>query len=414
MSVFGAPLTITLTAAGTTEVTGTLPAGTNAVMVVCTMAASAASQFPSYSIGFATPTEQMAGGLNPAYRTTSGTQQGNAQWHNARVGFATQAAVATARDVQVTTFSGTTLGLTKSGTTFADVTCTVYPIVASSTPDLREGTGLTTAGTALTASSLPLTPGALLFVGTSNGSNGGTAVPRLMFGMAVSASSRWGVAIAQDWNTNPSNVVSRVRNDRIAPVYRNVSNLFSYASGQYDVGSMTSDGYTITQNAGTGAEKFAVMAIPGSFALLTGDVRASTGTEDTTGAGITPSSGLFALSAFTTANDTQTDSFSLSLGGGTVAGQRVTSIQNPDNTATPQPTVASTSGAVLQGADASGQTSLANIDAFLADGVRLNWTDADATAGLWAALVSGGAPSGPSAAAIHDYLTLNGLVPFGV
>jgi hypothetical protein len=396
MSVFHAPITITLTAAGTTEVTGTIPTGTNAVIVVCTMPAASNFLYPSYSVGFATAAAQMAGGINPGFRSTSGVQQGNAQWNNAAIGFASQPSVNTATAVTVTTFSGTTLGLTKAGASQADVTCSIYPIVASSTPDLREGTTLSTSGTTLTASSLPLTPGALLVIGTDNSGNGASALPRLYFGLATSPSSRWGVGLAQAWNVNPSDVVSRVRTDRLAPIYRNISNAISYASGQLDVGSMTSDSYTITQNAGAGTTKFAVLAIPGTFALLTGDVRASTGTEATTGAGFEPSSALFALSAFTTTTDTETDNFSLSIGAGTLASQRVANIQNPDNTATPNPTVASTSGAVLQGANSSGQTSLADIDSFDADGFTLDWTDADATAGLWAALVSEAAASGPA------------------
>ena len=396
MSVFHAPITITLTAAGTTEVTGTIPSGTNAVIVVCTMPAAANFQYPSYSVGFGTPTAQMAGGMNPGYRTTSGTQQGNAQWHNALIGFATQGSVSTAREVSITSFSGTTLGLTKNGATYADVTCTVYPIVASETPDLTEGTGLNSSGTPLTKTGLAFQPGALLFLSTANGGNVASSVPRLTFGMAVSAASRWGATLAANWNVNPSNVVSRVRTDRVGPVYLNIGNAFSYPAGQLDVGSVTSDGYTITQNATTTIIKFAVLALPGTFALLTGDVRATTGTEATTGAGFEPSSGLFVLSAFTTTTDTETDNFSLSIGGGTLASQRVADIQNPDNTATPNPTVASTSGAVMRGSNTSGQTSLANIDSFDADGFTLDWTDADATAGLWAALVSEAAASGPA------------------
>jgi hypothetical protein len=395
MSVFHAPITITLTAAGTSEVTGTIPSGTNAVIVVCTMPAAANFQYPSYSVGFATAAAQMASGINPGFRTTSGSQQGNAQWDDGAVGFATQSGVSAASIITVTTFTGTTLGLTKANATYANVTCTVYPIVATSTPDITLGNGINGAGNALVKTGLAFQPGALLYISCGASANNATNGPRLNFGMATSASAEWSVGVSAEWNQNPSDVVSRVLTDRIGPVYRDN---FTYAASQFAVSAIASDGYTIEQVTSSNQLniKFAILALPGTFALLTGDVRASTGTEATTGAGFAPSSAFFALSALTTATDTPVDGWSLSLGGGTLAAQRVADIQNPDNTATPNPTPASTSGAVMRGSNTSGQTSLANIDSFDADGFTLDWTDADATAGLWAALVSEAAASGPA------------------
>jgi hypothetical protein len=415
MSVFAAPFTIVLPAASTSEVLGVLPVGTTAAVIVSTTSITGAFQYPGKFIGFLTPSAQMMAGVNPMFVPTAGNQPGGVSWHNARVGAGSVSGVSTVRFITATTFAGTSLGLTKDGVTAADVTFTIYPIVSDGACDLREGSGLVSAGTALTVTDLPIAAQrGFLYLTGDQGANGTATGARITFAFAASPSSQWGVAIAQDWNVNPSNALSRVLTDRLGPSYGLSGPNVVHRAGRYSLGSVSPTGYTITQNAATTNSRFAVLAIPGNFAVLQGVVPSAAGLHDTDGAGFTPSSGLFALSAFTTTNDVEADSYSLSLGGGTIDGQRVSRIQNPDNTSTPQPTVAALGGAVLQGANASGQTSLANIDAFLADGVRLNWTDADATPGLWAALVSGGAPpapSGPSPAAIQYYRRLNGLTP---
>lgn len=350
--------------------------------LICLIGAGTAVQErPSFSVGFSDGTTQCSG----AWRMTPGATAGeNTMFRDAAVGSTWN--TFTERTFAITGFTsdGFTFSISGGalqGTTVArflvfggaDVSAHVRRSIQSSTGSPHSQTGLGFQPTALIGA-FSQVGGAIAFNTLANSGNVSLAV-------FDGTNKRAHIAAAEELAA-AANTGSAARTGD--PLTADATGLALVSN--VGITSLNTDGYTWSQSNGSNTATLWLALSGISARVLATTVPAATGNVGLTGAGFMPT-GAMVIASPSATSATLSDTARLSIGFRSQTTSTVSGLVNTDTLDPTEPQVLSRSDAVVYGIDRTGTNTfadrcVASIVSYDSDGLTLNWSDADATAGL--------------------------------
>lgn len=377
--------------------------GTPKGLICLVGAGTAIQERPSFSVGFADGTTQ----CNAAWRMTpSATPEDHSIFNNSRMGSTWNTFVERTFTLTAFTSDGFTFSIdggSLEGATVvrflvfggSGVSAHVRRSIQSSTGSPHSQTGLIFQPTALV--------GLFSQVGGSVSFNALQGFGQASIAVFDGTNKRAHIAAGENL-VAAANTASAARTGD--PLTLSASS-FALASN-IGITSLNSDGYTWSQSDGSNTVTMWLALAGISVKVLTTTVPAATGTVALTGAGFQPTGALVLASPTATAA-TFSDTARLSVGFQSQTTPTVSALVHTDTLDPSEPQVLSRSNAVVYGIDRTGTNTfadrcVASVQSYDSDGLTLNWTDADATAGLVSVLAfRASADASAGASKFRDY-----------
>jgi hypothetical protein len=385
---------------GTTPKAVSLPSGFD-LKAVLFLSQQVESTSRTISLGAATGTSAQAGTyFRDAARTSGNTVASSIQSDASAVVSGNSAYYGT-----VTAWSSTGFSMTMDRTMDAATTMNVMALCiggASVSADLRSLQLLASSGDT-TVSGLGFDPVLI----ASGGINSAT-----LNGLINDAKGAFGVSVGTTEHCVSPFAQNGVATSDSATNYRRDALLRMLSSSSSELHTVTvahgTGGYTLTQSA-SGNRRIWVLSVGGiEAAVLSGAIPNATGTQSFTGAGFSPDASLvFGAPLVTSVGIIDTASVMLGVAANespTVQG--AVSMYSLDNdTPTFNVNASSSTSSVLQKLTDTTVDAEADVDSWDADGLTLDWTNADATAGLFTVVALGAPPaSGPARSVFPFFL----------